>query len=50
MLPEKIGVAAVPPTAFYVNKQEGRHLVRFAFAKKLETLDEAVRRLATLRR
>ena len=50
MLPEKIGVAAVPPTAFYVNKEEGRHLVRFAFAKKLETLDEAVRRLATLRR
>ncbi len=50
MLPERIRVAAVPPSAFYVNKQEGRHLVRFAFAKKLETLDEAVRRLATLRR
>ena len=49
MLPERVRVAAVPPSAFYVNKQEGRHLVRFAFAKKLETLDEAVRRLATLR-
>ena len=45
MLPERVGVAAVPPTAFYVNKQAGRHLVRFAFSKTLDVLDEAVRRL-----
>ena len=45
MLPEKVGVAAIPPTAFYVNKERGRHLVRFAFCKTLDLLDEAVRRL-----
>lgn len=48
MLPERVGVAAVPPTAFYVNKEAGRHLVRFAFCKTLDVLDEAVRRLRGL--
>jgi N-succinyldiaminopimelate aminotransferase len=48
MLPESVGVGAIPPTAFYVNKEEGRHLVRFAFCKTLEMLDEAVRRLHKL--
>ncbi len=48
MLPEKVGVAAIPPTAFYVHKEAGRHLVRFAFCKTLELLDEAVRRLRRL--
>lgn len=48
MLPEKVGVAAIPPTAFYVNKEAGRHLVRFAFCKTLDVLDEAVQRLAGL--
>ena len=47
-LPERVGVAAIPPTAFYVNKEEGRHLVRFGFCKSLELLDEAVRRLRGL--
>lgn len=49
MLPERAGVAAIPPTAFYVNKEAGRHLVRFAFCKTLAVLDEAVRRLENLR-
>ncbi len=49
MLPERVGVAAVPPTAFYVNKEAGRHLVRFAFCKTLDVLDEAVRRLHQLK-
>ena len=48
MLPAKVGVAAVPPTAFYVHKEAGRHLVRFAFCKTLELLDEAVDRLRGL--
>lgn len=43
MLPEKVGVAAIPPTAFYVNKEAGRHLVRFAFCKTPDVLDEGVR-------
>jgi N-succinyldiaminopimelate aminotransferase len=49
-LPERAGVVAVPPTAFYVNGQEGRHLARFAFCKLEATLDEALRRLQRLRR
>jgi N-succinyldiaminopimelate aminotransferase len=42
-------VVAVPPTAFYVNREEGRHLARFAFCKRDATLDEALRRLRSLR-
>ncbi len=48
MLPEKVGVAAIPPTAFYVDKAAGRHLVRFAFCKTLEVLDEAIDRMRRL--
>ncbi len=48
MLPAAVGVAAIPPTAFYVNKSAGRHLVRFAFCKTLDILDEAIRRLGGL--
>ena len=47
-LPERCGVVAVPTVVFYDNEDEGRHLVRFAFCKKLEVLDAAVERLATL--
>lgn len=49
MLPGRVGVAAIPPTAFYQNKAEGRHLVRFAFCKTDAVLDEAIRRLERLR-
>jgi N-succinyldiaminopimelate aminotransferase len=47
-LPERVGVAAVPLSAFHL---EGgpRHMVRFAFAKDEPTLDEAVGRLRHLR-
>ena len=47
-LPEKCGVVAVPNVVFYDNKDEGRHLVRFAFCKKIEVLEEAVERLSGL--
>jgi len=50
MLPEEIGVAAVPPTSFYLHREEGRHLVRFAFCKTHSVLGEGVRRLHRLRR
>jgi N-succinyldiaminopimelate aminotransferase len=50
MLPEAVGVAAVPPTSFYAHPEEGRHLVRFAFCKSEPVLDEAVRRLRNLPR
>lgn len=44
-LPEHAGVATIPPSAFYSNPKEGSRLVRFAFCKKTETIDEAIRRL-----
>jgi len=48
-LPERCGVVAVPTQVFYDNADAGRHLVRFAFCKRDGVLDEASRRLATLR-
>ncbi len=47
-LVEKIGVAAIPPSAFYDHKERARGYVRFAFCKKRETLAEAVSRLRRL--
>ncbi|MFZ9627721.1 MAG: pyridoxal phosphate-dependent aminotransferase [Ilumatobacteraceae bacterium] len=47
-LPNACGVVAIPTEVLYMNKHEGRHLVRFAFCKRLEVLDEAVARLARL--
>ncbi len=44
-LPEKVGVAAVPNSAFYLNENAGRHLVRFAFCKTDPVLDEGISRL-----
>ncbi|MDO8391583.1 MAG: pyridoxal phosphate-dependent aminotransferase [Actinomycetota bacterium] len=47
-LPQRCGVVAIPNEVFYMNKHEGRHLVRFAFCKQFEVLEEAVARLKTL--
>ena len=44
-LTSKVGVAAIPPSAFYHNPADGRTLARFAFCKRKETLEEAARRL-----
>ncbi|GJP37372.1 hypothetical protein CLOM_g21785 [Closterium sp. NIES-68] len=44
-LVEHVGVAAIPPSSFYLNAEEGRNLVRFAFCKDEDTLREAVRRM-----
>ena len=49
-LVEKVGVAAIPPSAFYDHKEHARGYVRFAFCKKRETLAEAVSRLRRLTR
>ncbi|MDQ3698197.1 MAG: aminotransferase class I/II-fold pyridoxal phosphate-dependent enzyme [Gemmatimonadota bacterium] len=43
------GVASVPGSSFYHEPALGRSLVRFAFCKKLETLERAADRLAGLR-
>jgi len=48
-LVEKIGVAVVPGSSFYHNPADGSQQVRFAFCKKLETLDAAAERLAKLK-
>lgn len=47
-LPERVGVAAVPNAAFYLNRAAGAHLVRFAFCKTEALLAEGVERLRRL--
>ena len=47
-LPVQCGVVAVPNVVFYDNKDLGSTLIRFAFCKKLDVLEEAVERLRTL--
>ena len=46
-LTRNVGVAAVPPTAFFseANKQLGRCYARFSFCKKMSTLQMAAERL-----
>ncbi|EWC58509.1 Aspartate aminotransferase [Actinokineospora spheciospongiae] len=48
-LPERAGVAAVPLQVFTDSPEQWKHLVRFAFCKRDEVLDEAVERLGRLR-
>lgn len=45
---ESVGVAAIPPSAFYHLTREGSRLVRFAFCKDDEVLEEAISRMSTL--
>lgn len=53
-LPERAGVAAIPMSAFCdpdsAHIDRWNHLVRFAFCKRDDTLDEAIRRLQVVRR
>jgi len=46
-LPERVGVAAIPTEVFYDDKAAGRPFVRFAFCKRDEVIDDAVRRLTS---
>ena len=48
-LPERAGVVAIPTAVFSGDPERVRSLVRFAFCKREATIDEAARRLATLR-
>lgn len=45
---ERCGVAAIPPSVFYENREHGKKFVRFAYCKKPATIDEAVARLKKL--
>jgi N-succinyldiaminopimelate aminotransferase len=47
-LPQRAGVVAIPTSAFYADGDAGRTLVRFAFCKRAEVIEEAVARLATV--
>lgn len=51
-LTTEVGVAAIPPTAFYSDEHKhiGRNWARFAFCKKQETLEKAAERLAKLKK
>jgi N-succinyldiaminopimelate aminotransferase len=45
-LPERCGVVAIPHQVFYDDVEAGRPMVRWAFCKRDEVLDEAISRLA----
>jgi aminotransferase len=48
-LTKEIGIATVPGSSFYrPGSREAKRYTRFAFCKKLETLEKAVEKLATL--
>ena len=49
-LPELAGVVGVPVGVFHDDPSAGRSLVRFAFCKRPEVLEEAATRLSKLRR
>ena len=46
-LAERVGVGAVPGSSFF--REPVNHLIRFHFAKKNETLEEALSRLKHIR-
>ncbi|MCH8823219.1 MAG: aminotransferase class I/II-fold pyridoxal phosphate-dependent enzyme [Planctomycetes bacterium] len=45
---KEVGVAAIPPSAFYSNPSDGKNLVRFAFCKDEQTLIDALKRMSAL--
>jgi N-succinyldiaminopimelate aminotransferase len=47
-LPARVGLVAIPTSAFYDDPEAGRTLVRFAFCKRTAVIEEAVDRLAAL--
>lgn len=49
-LPERCGVVAIPASVLYDDQEAGRSLVRFAFCKRPEVIDDAVTRLGALGR
>jgi N-succinyldiaminopimelate aminotransferase len=49
-LPERCGVVAIPNVVFYDDVDAGRYLVRFAFCKRHDVLEEALTRLKRLTR
>ena len=48
-LVRNVGVATVPGSSFFIDKDRGRRYVRFCFCKSDATLDAAIERLERLR-
>ncbi|GAB2778589.1 pyridoxal phosphate-dependent aminotransferase [Nocardioides salsibiostraticola] len=48
-LPDRAGVVAIPAQGFYDNADAGRHLVRWAFCKQPEIIEQGLARLAEAR-
>ncbi len=44
-LPERAGVVAIPAQAFHDDVEAGRHLVRWAFCKEPDVIEDGLRRL-----
>ena len=44
-LPRRAGVVAIPQQVFYADPERGRHLVRWAFCKQPDVLEDALGRL-----
>jgi len=44
-LPERAGVVAIPAQGFHDDRDAGRHLVRWAFCKEADVIEEGLRRL-----
>ncbi len=42
-------MVAVPTQVFYDHQEAGRHLIRFAFCKREEVIDEAAQRLSKVK-
>jgi aspartate/methionine/tyrosine aminotransferase len=47
-LTAEIGVAAVPPSAFYLDPAQAPLMARFCFAKREETIQRAAERLRSI--
>jgi aminotransferase len=47
---DEVGIAAVPGSSFYHNRNLGRHILRFTFSKSDTTLATAAERLKSLDR
>ena len=45
-LTKEVGVTAIPPSAFYVNPEDGANIARFAFCKTDDALIAASKVLA----
>ena len=47
-LPERAGVVAIPTQVFYDDAEAGRQLVRWAFCKERDVIEEGLARLAAV--